>query len=165
MRDNKPSLTMAIRCQTINLLTTIKTQRFMRFWHIWTSTWDNLLDSWRTFPVRIIECQTLKTFVLLVNLWFILEFNKLSSNDREELIRCSIHSAIVFAIYRGCDSTRVNYFNVDSAKFDKFVKLFPCFESCNVFMKKIREKFEKHQLDDREIALYLAMISFKPSLN
>lgn len=91
-----------------------------------------------------------------------LEFNKLSANDREELIRGSIHSAIILAIYRSLDENRVNYFNVDPEQFNKFIELFSCFESSAVFMKKIREKLKK--LDDKEIALLIGTVSFITSI-
>jgi hypothetical protein len=103
-------------------------------------------------------------YLVIVYLWSTLEFNKLTVNDREELIRGSIHSVITLSIYRGCDPTRVNYFNVDSDKFYKFIKLFPCFEPSCMFMRKIGEQLKEYRLDDKEIALLIGTISFITSI-
>lgn len=85
----------------------------------------------------------------------------LSSEDKEELVKCSIHSIILLSIQRRCN--HLNYFNCDPAKFERFLKKLPNFSVTTCFMKSVREKFDKYKLDDKEYALYSALILISTS--
>ena len=79
-----------------------------------------------------------------------------NKSDKEELIKCSIHSVILLSLQRNCD--HFNYFNEEPSKIDRFQKDFPILLRTNYFMKTINEKFEKFKLDDKEYALYSALL-------
>ena len=80
----------------------------------------------------------------------------MKANDKEELMKGSINSVILFRLQRNCEY--LNYFNVDSAKFEKFNKLFPAFEKSPHVLKSIRESFDQFKLDDKEQALISALM-------
>jgi len=81
---------------------------------------------------------------------------KLTTSDKEELIKCSIHSVVLLSLQRKCD--HFNYFNGEQAKIERFHKEFPILFRTNYFMKTINEKFEKFKLDEKEYALYSALL-------
>ncbi|CAF0776371.1 unnamed protein product [Brachionus calyciflorus] len=89
------------------------------------------------------------------------EFMNFNQMDREELIKCSIHSVIMLSLQRKCEN--YNYFNCDQAKFENYTKIFPIFYKTSQFMKTIHEKFEKFKLDDKEYALYTALLVISTS--
>lgn len=82
--------------------------------------------------------------------------SKLSIDDKEELVKCSIHSVILLSIQRKCD--HYNYFNCDQYKLENFLKRMPRFQFTSYFMKTIHEKFEKFKLDEKEYGLYSALL-------
>jgi hypothetical protein len=82
--------------------------------------------------------------------------SKLSIEDKEELVKCSIHSVILLSIQRKCD--HYNYFNCDQYKLENFLKRMPRFSFTSYFMKTIHEKFEKFKLDEKEYGLYSALL-------
>jgi hypothetical protein len=82
--------------------------------------------------------------------------SQLTSLDKEELIKCSIHSVVLLALQRKCE--HFNYFNCEPSKLEQFLKIFPVFARTGIFMKSINEKFEKFKLDDKEYALYSALL-------
>ena len=61
-------------------------------------------------------------------------------------------------MHRGCEY--LNYFNAEPKKLDKYMNMFSCFGDANVSMKHVRDKFEKYRLDDKEVALFLATLTF-----
>jgi hypothetical protein len=79
------------------------------------------------------------------------------ANDREELVKSSIHSVILLSLQRKYTSS-ANYFNCDQVKMDKYMRIFPIFYKANLFMKNIHDKFEKYKLDDKEYALLAALL-------
>jgi len=81
---------------------------------------------------------------------------KLLTSDKEELIKCSIHSVVLLSLQRNCD--HFNYFNGEQAKIERYQKEFPILIRTNYFMKTINEKFEKFKLDEKEYALYSALL-------
>lgn len=85
-----------------------------------------------------------------------LGLSKLSIEDKEELVKCSIHSVILLSIQRKCD--HYNYFNCDQYKLENFLKRMPRFSFTSYFMKTIHEKFEKFKLDEKEYGLYSALL-------
>jgi hypothetical protein len=84
--------------------------------------------------------------------------NDITQDDKDELVRCSIHSVVFLSIQRKCNY--FNYFNCDPAKFEKFKMLInhPKFHYHAQFMKTIHDKFEKVKLDDKEYGLYTALL-------
>lgn len=90
--------------------------------------------------------------------WFgnLLGLSKLSIDDKEELVKCSIHSVILLSIQRKCD--HYNYFNCDQYKLETFLKRMPRFSFTSYFMKTIHEKFDKFKLDEKEYGLYSALL-------
>ena len=78
-------------------------------------------------------------------------------NDREELIRGSINSVIMFRLQRNSDFV-TNFFNVEPAKFDKYGRVFPSFEKTPQVFKHIKESFEQFKLDEKEHALISALM-------
>ena len=81
---------------------------------------------------------------------------KLLTSDKEELVKCSIHSVVLLSLQRKCDN--FNYFNGEQAKIERFHKEFPILFRTNYFMKTINDKFEKFKLDEKEYALYSALL-------
>jgi hypothetical protein len=79
------------------------------------------------------------------------------ANDREELVKSSIHSVILLSLQRKYTSS-ANYFNCDPVKMEKYMRIFPIFYKANLFMKNIHDKFEKYKLDDKEYALLAALL-------
>ena len=82
--------------------------------------------------------------------------NELTLNDKEELVKCSIHSVTLLSLQKHAQTT--NYFNYEQAKIEKYYKEFPIVFKANSFMKTIHEKFKKFELDDKEYALYSALL-------
>ena len=62
----------------------------------------------------------------------------------------------MLSLQRKCEN--YNYFNCDQVKLENFLKIFPVFYKTSQFMKTIHEKFEKFKLDDKEYALYSALL-------
>ena len=77
-------------------------------------------------------------------------------SDKEELMKGSIHSVILFRLQRNCDF--YNYYNVDMAKFEKYNRIFPGFEKSPLVIKNIRESFDQFKLDEKEQALISALM-------
>ena len=82
--------------------------------------------------------------------------SQLTSEDKDELVKCSIHSVVLLSIQRRCNFC--NYFNCDTQKLDKFLKKLPKLGFTTYFMKSIHDKFEKFKLDDKEYGLYSALL-------
>lgn len=82
--------------------------------------------------------------------------SKLSNEDKDELVRCSIHSVVLLSMQRKCNY--FNYFNGDGSKLEKLIKCLPKFVITSQFMKTIHDKFDKFKLDDKEYGLYTALL-------
>jgi hypothetical protein len=80
----------------------------------------------------------------------------LPTKDKEELVKCSIHSVIILSLQRNC--THYNYFNCDQINFERFQQQFPIFYKTCSFMKSVHDKFDKFKLDEKEYALYSAIL-------
>ena len=85
-----------------------------------------------------------------------LGLTKLSTSDKEELVKCSIHSVVLLSLQRKCEN--FNYFNKEQSKVERFHKEFPILLRTYNFMRTINEKFEKFKLDEKEYALYSALL-------
>ena len=96
-------------------------------------------------------------------MWNFLDFVDFVPSDKEELIKCSIHSVIMLSLQRKCEN--YNYFNCDQTKLENYIKIFPIFYKTSQFMKAIHEKFEKFKLDDKEYALYSALLVISTGKN
>lgn len=82
---------------------------------------------------------------------------QLSPEDREQLIKSSVHSVVILSIQRKCDYN--NYFNADQVKMDKILRLFGSFGDATVRFKNVRDRFEhEFKLDEKEYALYSALM-------
>ncbi len=77
-------------------------------------------------------------------------------SDQEEMIKSSIHAVVLISLQRQCDYC--NYFNMNQAKLDKYLKLFPIFSRSIQMMKSVHEKFKKFDLDDKEYSIYTTIL-------
>lgn len=60
-------------------------------------------------------------------------------------------------------NTNINYFDCDSATYDKIIKYFPVFDKILLFYKPLVDMVRELKLDCKEFALFSAVLAFSTS--